>query len=181
MGNANAPRTSSLFGSIMSSSTSSTQQQQQSTPSFSFSAALANPQQSTGSVFGAKPVVTGATSTFGGAPTFGSKPTFGARSPLASAFSQAVGVQPTQATVPSSGGIFSAFAHSGVSSGFGALAAASQQQGQKSSLFGGSGFGSLVQQQQQQQQKPSVFGGSTFGAQANTQRYLVVTRFSKIF
>ncbi|KHN74444.1 Nuclear pore complex protein [Toxocara canis] len=153
----NAPRMSSLFGGL--TATTSAQQQQQTTPSFSFSAALANPQGATStSVFGAKPVV-GGTTTFGGAPSFGSKPTFGAPSPLVSAFGQARGAQPT---VPSGGG-FSAFAHGGASSGFGALAAS--QQAQKGSVFGGSGFAALAQQSQG---KSSVFGGS-FGAQTNTQ------------
>ncbi|VDM47828.1 unnamed protein product [Toxocara canis] len=51
----NAPRMSSLFGGL--TATTSAQQQQQTTPSFSFSAALANPQGATStSVFGAKPV-----------------------------------------------------------------------------------------------------------------------------
>uniref|UniRef100_F1KR81 Nuclear pore complex protein Nup214 n=1 Tax=Ascaris suum TaxID=6253 RepID=F1KR81_ASCSU len=153
----NVARTSNLFGGLTAATT--TQQQQQSTPSFSFSAALAKPQQVTTSTsaFGAKPVV-GGTTTFGGAPAFGAKPTFGSPSPLASAFGQARAAQPA---VPAGGG-FSAFAHGG-SSGFGALAAS--QQAQKSSVFGGSGFAALAQQQPA---KSSIFGGA-FSTQPNTQ------------
>uniref|UniRef100_A0A915AGU6 Nuclear pore complex protein Nup214 n=1 Tax=Parascaris univalens TaxID=6257 RepID=A0A915AGU6_PARUN len=150
----NVTRTSSIFGGLTAATTT---QQQQSTPSFSFSAALAKPQQVTTSAFGAKPVV-GGTTTFGGAPAFGAKPTFGSPSPLASAFGQGRAAQPA---VAASGG-FSAFAHGG-SSGFGALAAS--QQAQKSSVFGGSGFAALAQQQPA---KSSIFGGA-FSTQPNTQ------------
>lgn len=139
---------SSLFGGNPAVSTSAT-----SSPAstFSFSAALAQPerQQNPSSLFSSN--ATGGTATFGGAPTFGSRPTFGAASPLVSStFGQT-----RPAAVPSSGG-FSAFSR-GNTLGFGALAAASQQQSSGSSLFGGTGFGALAAQSQSG--TSSIFGG----------------------